>query len=40
MSEKLPWFKVEDCQMTQAPPPNTLRWFSLNELHIEKSITI
>jgi hypothetical protein len=40
MSEKLPWFRIEDCQMATFAPMNTLRWYAATNLNSEKSITI
>ena len=28
MAERVPWFRVKDCQMAESVQINTLRWFS------------
>jgi hypothetical protein len=32
MAERLPWFRVEDCQMATVAPINTLRWYTNTNL--------
>lgn len=40
MGERLPWFKIEDCQMNESLQIKTLRWFSKEVLRVNKVITI
>ena len=40
MAEKLPWFRIEDCQMTMTAPQNTLRWYAATQMKVEKAITL